>query len=317
MPAPFASDTDAQALRPNRPDVAALVNVTLALVLLVAAVLKAALAFSATPSAMPIRHPLLLLALIQAEVLLSTWLLVGGAAVVRFFVAMTCFCLFAGYAVYEALHAIPSCGCFGNVKVPPLLTATFDASAVAALWFTRPRGSHAQKKPSRTRFLAGITIGLFSAIGLCTGYFAKYSAKAMEPDDLVILDPTSWPNHTFPLLDNIGGASETRKGRWVLVLYHHDCDSCRRAIPAYCSMAGQKKGAGWPRLAFIQMPPIVAPADDPVPKSAQYLHLNLPPSHLWFATTPVAVLLDNGVVKAASSGKAAETPNPSWWPGGG
>jgi hypothetical protein len=33
----------------------------------------------------------------------------------------------------------------------------------------------------------------------------------------------------------------------------------------------------------------------------------------WFATTPVAILLDDGIVQAAIDGEAAVTPNPAWW----
>jgi hypothetical protein len=33
----------------------------------------------------------------------------------------------------------------------------------------------------------------------------------------------------------------------------------------------------------------------------------------WFATTPVAVLLKDGVVQAALDGREAATPQAAWW----
>jgi len=66
-------------------------------------------------------------------------------------------------------------------------------------------------------------------------------------------------------------------------------------------------------LAVIEMPPF-GDATDPPP-------WQLPPSVLsgrldqsrdWFATTPVAILVKDGVIVSAKGGDSAQTPDPAW-----
>ena len=93
----------------------------IAAVLLPSAFLKARQLLVGSGEIIPglVHSPLLLALLIQSEILLALWLLIGGFARLRFIVAVGCFSIFALVSGYEAMHAMPSCGCFGNVKVPP------------------------------------------------------------------------------------------------------------------------------------------------------------------------------------------------------
>ncbi len=118
------------------------VKIILAIVLLAAAGLKAYQLFvhSDAVSSGLLRSPAIISGLIQAEFLLALWLIIGGFPRIRFVIALVSFGLFFAAASYEAFHALPSCGCFGNVKVAPAITAVFDALALIALWFTRSSG---------------------------------------------------------------------------------------------------------------------------------------------------------------------------------
>ena len=115
------------------------------------------------------------------------------------------------------------------------------------------------------------------------------------------------------------GANPLRQGRWLVVLYHPDCDSCRAAIPLYAALATATEAAAErdqtkPRIAFVAMPPVVTPADDPVVPSTAYLHLNLKPDHDWFATTPVVAAIDDGrVIFAAEGEQAVQPPTIAAW----
>jgi hypothetical protein len=114
-----------------------------------------------------IRSKAILAIVVESESLLAIWLLVGGAPRARFLAAITCFTLFAAVASYEAIHSVSSCGCFGNVKVPPIITATSDVSAVVALWFTRPRkGDPISPAPSRRRVIGGASVALLTSAAL-------------------------------------------------------------------------------------------------------------------------------------------------------
>jgi hypothetical protein len=131
-------------------------------------------------------------------------------------------------------------------------------------------------------------------------------------DNLIILDPSSWLNQTFPLLDEIIDGGSLQKGRWLVVFYHFDCDTCRQAIPAYLSHLDELTVNG-ARMAFVQMPPDPPADQDLVAPSRDYLHLKLRPDRDWFATTPVVVAVEDGKVIWAKDGEdAAEPPHIAW-----
>jgi hypothetical protein len=252
---------------------------------------------------------------VQAEILLGIWLLIGGLNRSRFIASLGCFTLFACIAFYEATHAIPSCGCFGNVKVPPLATGSFDLLAITGLWFTRPFwNSTIDHALSRWRVLLGLTLALLLSAGLWSAYvvrFQRYDVALAANDTagtLVVLEPSNWVNKPFPLVDEIDNWNQLRSGRWLVIFYHFDCDSCLKAIPQYQAFAASElAGKAGIRVAFIAMPPASAGAD-PVRASSEYQHLALRPDHDWFATTPVAVALENGRVIEAKEGENAIVP---------
>src|ERR1700761_6567474 len=71
----------------------------------------------------------LLSCLIQAEIILSIWFLLGTLPRARFAAAIGCFASFATVATYEAVRGYSSCGCFGSVTVPPRIIAVLDIAA--------------------------------------------------------------------------------------------------------------------------------------------------------------------------------------------
>lgn len=287
-------------------------DVLLAFVLLASASLKTGQFFMGSRAAIPgpLHSPLLLALLIQSELLLALWLLIGGFARLRFIVAVGCFSIFALVSGYEAMHAMPSCGCFGNVKVPPAITAAFDVSAVVALCWTRSRdaGSRADH-PTRPRLIAGITAAIVLSGGLWTTYFLKAAqarrttgAAALE---LRVLEPETWIGKLFPLFDEIDNSTPLKTGKWLVVLYHFDCDDCLKAIPEYQALATSQSPV---RVAFVAMPPFAPAGREPVADSSDYLHLRLRPDYDWFATTPVALTLQDGLVRTATEGTDATHP---------
>jgi len=66
-------------------------------------------------------------------------------------------------------------------------------------------------------------------------------------------------------------------------------------------------------VAIIEMPPYAGAGEGFAPSSALALTGRLDTTRDWFATTPVAVLFDHGIVQAAAEGDAAATPNREWW----
>jgi methylamine utilization protein MauE len=289
------------------------VDLALALLLLAAAALK----FRELASPAPIIPGLIhqrywLAALVQIELLQALWFLVGGFLRLRFICATFCFSLFAFAAGYEAFHAMPSCGCFGNVKIPPALTALFDLGAVVALVVTRPRVAiWKPDRPGRSLLAIAGTLTLALSATIWIVFFRNAPTAVADYGNLVVLDPATWIGKPFPLLEDIDNASPLRSGRWIVLLYHYDCDDCLRAIPQYQALARSNSRL---HIAFAAIPPAAPAGRDPVADSADYLHLTLRADHDWFATTPIVAAIQNGQVLAAASGENAMQPPdvPQW-----
>jgi hypothetical protein len=263
----------------------------------------------------PIHNRPVLTGLIQLELLLALWLLIGGFPRSRFVISTSCFALFACVAFHEAAQAIPSCGCFGNVKIRPAIIGSVDLVAVAALCVTRPRwNSIIEHAPSRWRQLLGLLLVTLLSAGLWSAYAVRFHRHDVTltandtPGSLAVLEPGDWMNKPFPLLDEIDNSNQLRSGRWLLIFYHFDCDSCLKAIPQYQAFAvSEFAGKAGIRVAFIAMPS-ASVGGDPVSVSSNYQRLALRPYHDWFATTPVAVALENGRVIEAKEGEDAIAP---------
>jgi hypothetical protein len=286
------------------------VEAILAIVLLVAALLKAYQLLNSSGAAVLglIRSRILLAGVIQAEFVMSIWLLIGGFPKARFITSLVFFGALGVAAGYESLHALPGCGCFGSVKMSPVAAGVFDFAAVAALVATRTRRARLPQGFALRRrlFWGAVTAATLSAT-LWTVYWLK---PARADGDLVVLEPQSWLNKPFPLFDEIADGNELRSGDWLVVMYSYDCESCLRAIPRYQRwMATGFDGKSRTRFAFVAMPPAAPVGEDPVAASPAYKRMVLRPDHDWFATTPVVVAIQNGRVLFATDGeKAAEPP---------
>jgi hypothetical protein len=90
-----------------------------------------------------------------------------------------------------------------------------------------------------------------------------------------------------------------------VVLYHFDCDDCRKAIADYQALAVSQANF---RVAFVAMPPFAAAGSEPVVESGDYLRLRMREDHDWFAATPVVAALEEGRVVGAAEGEGAVSP---------
>jgi hypothetical protein len=164
------------------------------------------------------------------------------------------------------------------------------------------------------RLFVAIVLALAGSTVLWTSY-SRTPRAAAESSDLVILDPATWAGKPFPILSDIDSSDRLQSGRWLVLLYHYDCDDCLSAIPRYEALAQSHPGY---QMAFVAMPPL-ATDGGPVSLSADYLSLKLRPDHDWFATTPIFAALQDGVVVSAGGGKDAIKPPdiPKWDNNGG
>jgi hypothetical protein len=141
-----------------------------------------------------------------------------------------------------------------------------------------------------------------------------------KPGELVVLEPEKWAGQRFSLAEHIDVGSQLTSGRWIILLVHHDCDHCAAAVPNYVAAVERQKDEGRaqnenlnPRLAVVEVPPFAEPGDPPswnLPSTV--LSGRLDTSRDWFATTPVAIEVKDGIIQSATDGDSAETPDPAW-----
>jgi len=143
-----------------------------------------------------------------------------------------------------------------------------------------------------------------------------------KPGELVVLEPEKWAGQKFSLAehilaDHIDIGSQLKSGQWIILLVHHDCEHCAAAVPRYVAAVERQKDEARgqnadaePRLAVIEMPPF-ADAGDPPPWQlpSTVLSGRLDQSRDWFATTPVALLIKDGIVISGKDGDRAENPD--------
>lgn len=300
--------------------VASMVTRLAGVLLLVAAALKAwQFITSPVPAAPSVLPPRLYPALISAELFLGLWLVCGLFPSLARRVAIGAFAVFAAYTAYEGFLGRNSCGCFGKVAVNPWVTLVIDTTVVLLLLFMAKPAALLQ-----TQRKSGPAVALLIAVGVAAGAAAAvlhpkpvaigHGLISDNHGRLVILEPGRWVGHRLPVLNDIVAqvgnmplASTLGTGRWVVLMYHASCGECERTIPTYQRAAQKSQESGRPlRMAFVRVASNIDKSASPVRAcSGKMVWGILNTSHQWFATTPVAVEMENGKVTKAAADSAA------------
>jgi len=233
-----------------------------------------------------------LIGVVEFELFFGLWLCCGLYARRTWEAALLCFAAFACVSLYKALSGEATCGCFGRVPVSPWYTLILDLAAVAALMCFRPPRQKtisplppAGEGPGVRAFASPLpfpgegpgvrarlrwVFGLFVAAGLPGGLaMATYRPAVLEDSgdifgdsEFVVLEPEGWVGKPFPLLKHIDIGDRLARGRWIVVLYHHDCPNCQDAVLRYEHLA-QELGhcPGVTRIALVEMFPYAPPGD--------------------------------------------------------
>ncbi len=251
-------------------------------------------------------------ALIVFEFVLGSWLLTGWQRVSLWLATTVCFSVFAPIALGSGLRGSTSCGCFGRVAVSPWWTVAIDVAALVALtiWVPLPpRGhEHPPDSPSRPPTLRSLRITslLLMILGVSLGAFVspelfKAANRLIGSRKVVVLEPELWEGRAFPLLSNIDIGETLRRGRWTVLLYHHDCPKCQAIIRAYeIRQLPSADAAQWP-IALIEVPPYGKAGYGKSDPSSPILRGRLDDDEDWFVTTPLLIRIDDGTVVAVVS----------------
>jgi len=156
--------------------------------------------------------------------------------------------------------------------------------------------------PSIPRFAITACIGLFT-LGATTLILA-FNEPAKITSSYEVLEPETWVGRELPILEYIDIGESLKKGTWLVLLYHHDCPDCDRAIGRYQQIAHDLVGnEDFLQITLIEVPPY-GPA--PVSRNSPHTLGRLADVKEWFLTTPAVVLVENSKVSKAWEGKTPD-----------
>lgn len=165
-----------------------IIRTSLGLLLIVAAGLKF---YGSGASAMPgvgwFAQPGVQLAAAGCELFLGLWLLSGVAPRAGRLVAILLLLVFLALNLTKVAEGAPSCGCLGELAVPPMYTAIFESLYVTALVFLPPKAEWSASD--------GHAIGIASLVALLfAGYFGlEYLLPGRQEGDFKFQIPSEEP----------------------------------------------------------------------------------------------------------------------------
>ena len=192
--------------------------------------------------------------------------------------------MLAGFSVFtlisleKGLAGEASCGCFGRlIEVNPFLTAIGDLAIVVVLLRWRPIRSFFSIRRAIAVVVVWMLIGIPAAYAMATytPLLLTDAGTIVGNGKLVVLKPESWIGKRCPLLPFINDVPDLScaavasvrdkltEGKWLIVLYHHDCPKCKRALPKYEELARQSCiNSMGPRVLLVEMPPYRSSFDE-------------------------------------------------------
>jgi hypothetical protein len=253
--------------------------------------------------------------LVEAEWLgsLGLLLLAGVMPTSAWAAALACFGVFTFASLAKGLMGEVSCGCFGRSQLNPFLTALLDLTIVASLLYWRPQGSSgADLRHRLTRVAVAsviwMAVGIPAACAMGRGLTTTLSDLGEIASDgkTVVLTPELWNGKRFPLLPYLEDRSDHSvgkpvkrplqerlgEGKWLVLLYHSDCDKCQEAIRRLPRITGDLNVQ---QVALIEVPPYVEDSGTSVLTGTTRLHARLANTREWFVECPIGLLLDEGV----------------------
>ncbi len=254
---------------------------------------------------------------VEFEIALGIWLVSGLFKKAAWLAAISCFSLFSFITLYKGLSGAESCGCFGSVHVNPWITLfAVDIPAVIVLAVFRPALSFLRKQESITAFARNILIPLPSiprfttifSVGIVilavTGCVLAFNEPKKTTSAYEVLEPEEWVGKQLPIMEHIDIAEKLKKGRWLVLFYHHDCPDCVTAIREYQHNAADLAGnEDLLKIAFIEVPPY---GRSVVRNNPNYAVSKLSDIKEWFITTPAIVLLESSTVRVIWERKAPD-----------
>jgi hypothetical protein len=286
---------------------------SVAILLLVASALKAyQLTWTPLPETDLLTSKWFLIPIIEFEFVTAAALLLGILPRHTQKAAIVLFVVFLGTSLYQGAIGKWSCGCFGDVRISPWLTATIDAVTIVALICWRP--SHAGKPVFNLARHQWIRRGmacviLLGSVALLGGALPRKPANIADDglisgQGVVLLEPNKWLGRQMPLLPYVKTADDLTKGEWTVILIHWDCPKCQAVLPMYEDIARDWKERRLSSRIVVVIVPVrrAARSFEPIGQREGFCTLgHLSDEREWFVETPTLIKMVEGTVVEATT----------------
>ncbi len=171
---------------------------------------------------------------IVAEVVLASLLILGIWARTVRWVCISVFACFLVYAIALAFTGAESCGCFGDLRISPWITAGLDATVIIAVLVAAP-----EAQPPTLKWRSLSLVGQATILMLLASAALHYNrGVAAQPPSGSSDHPSSWVGKPFPLKEHIALAGDLNAGDWLVLLHRPDCSKCQQACRSLEYIAG-------------------------------------------------------------------------------
>ena len=219
-----------------------------ATILFIAATLKASQFYDGRPVSIDLTYLLSYdLALIAFEMCVACWIVSNlMLRQTKIFVAVL-FGLFAIVSLIKFVIGKQSCGCFGQLEIPPILTCVMDTFLSISSFRSTLSAKPYTDNPRGTCFRAivlGITAVTMVSFAVWTLNTQSKKIVVLESQKQIISDgsyvlvkPETWISHECPLLDYCDSSAPLKHGRRLVVVYRGDCEACHKTLQTVRQLA--------------------------------------------------------------------------------
>jgi len=267
--------------------------------LLVAAGLKChQLAFGFIPGITFFTSRWFLVATIESELVIGLILAMGLCRRYEAHISLPYFITLAVISGYMVASRVECCGCLDALAVSPWFTFSFNLSAICSLIYLSNR--HVRYAPSWLALAASEVLFFGTSMFLAHVQIAALATN-QDPSSLtgpdsqsraVILDIENWSGRKLPILSETTIAPSLKEGKWLVLFVHPNCSKCSDAV----NRLEEAANAFATRIAVVEIPLISENSKMARPSSSKLIWGELSRRHQWFVTTPVAIIMSEGVV---------------------
>jgi hypothetical protein len=251
---------------------------------------------------------LALAGLVEFECFLGLWLLAGMYTRLARLVSLLCFGAFLVYSLYEGLNGKASCECFGKVSVNPWHVAVLDTVALVALW-RWPAVDRLRLIPRYSRIAAvSVCLALVLAAAGATAIISNTPSFLSADGEIdgtsadVVLAPEKWVGKPFPLLKHTNIANALTTGKWIILLHNAGCPACRDEVLRLRRLAMVLASANdLTRVALLEVSSAGVGSAPGEADADRCLSGVLDGTRKWHVTTPVSIVIQDGVVMDVSN----------------